>query len=119
VLSKGLSFFWLWWPFQQGRTQIPCVHPKELISPALENGLEANDGSIPPTTTTNQKPKTSNHGERGIRISADIRKTASHACSAFEGGCVAQTFGFKVIFTFLSLHNVAMSPSLSVLVTRP
>jgi hypothetical protein len=56
--ARDFLFSLLRWLFQQGRTQTPGTHPKELNSPDVKNVLDANDGSILPTTTTNHKQAT-------------------------------------------------------------
>jgi hypothetical protein len=78
LLSKEFLFL-LQWAFQQGRTWTPRVHPKELNSPVLENVSEANDGSIPPTTTTNHKQATTGKEEFASPPALEKRQvTSSH-----------------------------------------
>jgi hypothetical protein len=90
--------------FQQERTRTSGAHPKEPNFPALKNVSEANERSTPPVTTMKHKQTIMGKAE---------------SCACFLKVGVAQRFGFKAIFTFLSLHKSKTSPTLSALVARP
>jgi hypothetical protein len=108
VLSKGFSISFLRWPFQQGRTQTPSFHPKELHSPALENMLKANDGPIPPTRTTNRHKQATMGKEKVACPPALEKRWVTHVLLKVG---VAWTFGLAGHFhlpIIAQKHNVTI-----------